>query len=82
MRERKTLEDQKNALKEKMNQEIDRYYDKFSQSDKKITIDTIETIMAESQGKMRELINGAASEIVESAQTDSKKNSVPTAKGQ
>jgi gas vesicle protein len=72
----KNLEAQKAKAKEKMNQAIDEYYDKFSKcSDAaKFTINDIEKLMREQQRKVRESIIDTNNELASSIEVECKKN--------
>lgn len=72
----RTLEAQKERLKEQICKEIDDYYEGFSRSSEQteFTIDQIEQLMLGQQTKLREALAGSNSELISSIETSAKKN--------
>ena len=67
---------QKEAIKEKMNQRIDEYFDEFEKgsSEEKFTINDIERLMLDNQRKMREMMAETTSELASIVEARCKKN--------
>lgn len=63
---KKTMEEQKAELKEQINKEIDRYYEKMGEGlkEKTLKIDGIERMMKEKKAKLSEMLEEATSEAV------------------
>jgi len=74
------LEKEKALLKEKLNKEMDEYYETFQEAiaDGSLNISDIEKFMGEKKAKLRTLINEATGEIASSSESEKKIN-VPAA---
>jgi hypothetical protein len=72
----KNIELQKEAIKEKMNQRIDEYFEEFEKgtNEPKFTINDIERLMMDNQRKMREMMAETTGELTSSVDTECKKN--------
>ena len=75
---KKELGIQKAELKERVNQEIDKYYEQIEEGLKRksLKIDKIEQLMKEKKAKLNEMLVEATGEAVEEAETEDKKNAL------
>ena len=72
----KNMASQKEAIKEKLNQRIEEYFEEFEKgsNESRFTINDIERLMLENQRKMREMMAETTSELASSVETENKKN--------
>lgn len=70
------LEKEKALLKEKLNKEIDEYYETFQEAiaNGSMNISDIEKFMGEKKSKLSSLINEATGEIASSSESEKKIN--------
>ena len=71
----KNMEEQKEMIKEKLNQRIDKYFDEFEKgsNEAKFTINDIERLMLDNQRKMKDMMAEATSDLSGSVETVYKK---------
>ena len=74
----KNLEEQKRVMKEKMNNEIERYFEKFGRSSEAESFDIseIEKLMTENRENTKELFNQATGGLTSAVEVDDKKNAL------
>ena len=80
---KKQLEDQREQLKEKICNELDKYYEELTAGleGRTIKIDDIERMLGETQKKVVEEITEATGGVVTNTEPPTEKNDVHSAKG-
>ena len=72
----KNMASQKEAIKEKLSQRVEEYFDEFEKgsNEQRFTINDIERMMLDNQRKMREMMSETTAELASSMEVEAKKN--------